>query len=90
MKYVNENFVEEFRNLYDVLIIPLGRAVEETIDNLKEKNIIKENQILRGFPHPSGANVNRLVQFEQNKQAMIKFIEKRFGSNDLQIKKWLR
>lgn len=85
MKYVNENFVEEFRNLYDVLIIPLGRAVKETIDNLKEKNIIKENQILRGFPHPSGANVNRLVQFEKNKQAMIEFIEKRFGSNDLQI-----
>ena len=44
---------------------------------LKDENIIKENQILRGFPHPSGANVNRLVQLEENKEEMINFLKKR-------------
>ena len=31
-----------------------------------------------GFPHPSGANVNRVVQFEDNRDNMIKFIKKHF------------
>ena len=57
--------------------IPLGRAVEEVLCKLKDENIIKENQILMGFPHPSGANVNRLVQLEQNKEEMINFLKKR-------------
>lgn len=29
-----------------------------------------------GFPHPSGANVNRLVQLEENKESMIDFIKR--------------
>ena len=41
------------------------------------QRILKENQILMGFPHPSGANVNRLVQLEQNKEEMINFLKKR-------------
>ena len=41
--------------------------------------IIKENQILVGFPHPSGANVNRVTQFEENKENMIKFIKMYFN-----------
>ena len=59
------------------MLIPLGRAVEELLWKLKDENIIKENQILMGFPHPSGANVNRLVQLEQNKEEMINFLKKR-------------
>lgn len=75
MKYVNKNFIDEFSNLDDVFIIPLGRAVEEVLENLISRNIIKEEQVLKGFPHPSGANVNRLIQLEENKESMIKIIE---------------
>ena len=78
MKYVYENFIEELESLdnpKEVLLIPLGKAVEEVLCKLKEQGIIGENQILTGFPHPSGANVNRLIQFEQNKEDMIKLIE---------------
>lgn len=78
MKYVYENFIEELESLdnpKEVLLIPLGKAVEEVLCKLKEQGIIGENQILTGFPHPSGANVNRLIQFEQNKENMIKLIE---------------
>ena len=80
MKYIYDNFIDEINkidNFEDVLLIPLGRAVEELLWKLKDENIIKENQILMGFPHPSGANVNRLVQLEQNKEEMINFLKKR-------------
>ena len=69
--------INKIDNFEDVLLIPLGRAVEEVLCKLKDENIIKENQILMGFPHPSGANVNRLVQLEQNKEEMINFLKKR-------------
>lgn len=75
MKYVNENFIDEINNLEDVFIIPLGRAVEEVLDELISKNILKKDQVLKGFPHPSGANVNRLPQLKENKEAMIEIIE---------------
>lgn len=79
MKYVYDNFVKEIENLKDVIVIPLGRAVEEVIERLIEMQIIDEKQVLRGFPHPSGANVNRLVQLEENKEVMIKFLKDKFN-----------
>ena len=77
MKYVYENISYNIENLNEVLIIPLGKAVEEVLDNLVNKNIIKESQILRGFPHPSGANGHRLVQLSENKENMIRIIKDR-------------
>ena len=80
MKYIRENFINEIHqigNFEDILLIPLGKAVEEVFCKLKDENLIKDNQILMGFPHPSGANVNRLVQLEANKEKMIDFIKKR-------------
>ena len=81
MKYIYENFVDEFKkieNYKEVLLIPLGRAVEEVLLKLKDGGIIGENQILIGFPHPSGANVNRVKQLEENKENMISFIKNKF------------
>ena len=75
MKYVYDNFVKEVGILEDVIIIPLGRAVEAVLEKLVEMQVINENQILKGFPHPSGANVNRLTQLEENKEVMIKFLK---------------
>ena len=82
MKYVYENFIKELRQIEDynrVILIPLGRAVEEVLLNLAKEKIINEEQILKNFPHPSGANVNRLVQFEENKSEMIDFIKSKFN-----------
>ena len=81
MKYINENFVNELKsldNVGNILIIPLGRSVEEVLYKLCENNIINENQILKGFPHPSGANVNRLIQLKENKENMIEIIKDNF------------
>ena len=74
------DYINEFKNLEkweEILLIPLGKAVEEVLIKLKEYGIVKEEQVLMGFPHPSGANVNRLVQLEQNKEEMINFLKKR-------------
>ena len=82
MKYVYDNFINEFKRLENpenVLLIPLGKAVEEILLKLQEDKIIGENQILLGFPHPSGANVNRVKQFEENKKYMTEFIHKKLG-----------
>ncbi|MGL5381814.1 MAG: hypothetical protein ACRDBA_18020, partial [Clostridium sp.] len=81
MEYVCNNFKEEFNNLNnpsEILLIPLGKAVEEVLDKLVEEKIINEDQILKGFPHPSGANVNRLKQLEENKEEMVKLLKSKF------------
>lgn len=80
MKYVYENFIDEFKsldNFNDILLIPLGRAVEDVLFKLKDDGIINESQILKGFPHPSGANVNRIPQLNENRKDMIKFIKEK-------------
>ena len=82
MKYVYDNFIKELNNienLKDILIIPLGRAVEEVLYKLSEEGIICEKQILKGFPHPSGANVNRVIQLEENRENLIKQIKENSG-----------
>ncbi|EKQ51562.1 MULTISPECIES: hypothetical protein [unclassified Clostridium] len=81
MKYIYNNFVDELKELNNagnILIIPLGRCVEEVLYKLCEIKVINENQILKGFPHPSGANVNRLVQLRGNKEELIKIIRRRY------------
>lgn len=78
MKYVYDNFIKELKdieNFKDILIIPLGKAVEEVLYKLSEEGIINTSQILKGFPHPSGANVNRLAQLEENKEDLINQIK---------------
>ncbi|WP_050816289.1 hypothetical protein [Clostridium sp. DL-VIII] len=78
MKYIYENFVDELKQLNNsdsILIIPLGRCVEAVLFKLSEYKIITRNQILNGFPHPSGANVNRIAQFNENSSKMIQIIK---------------
>lgn len=77
MKYVYDNFINELKslnNFENILLIPLGRAVEEVLVELEDEGIINKNQILKGFPHPSGANVNRVKQLEENKEELTEFI----------------
>ena len=83
LKYVQEYFISELSTLDDVLIIPLGKGVEEALLYLANQNLINESQILKGFPHPSGANAHRFKQFEENKQSMIKQITDWFNEHSL-------
>lgn len=55
--YVKKYFYKEVEKLPNVLIIPLGKAVEEVLEQMIKDDLIKEEQCLLGFPHPSGAMV---------------------------------
>lgn len=71
MNYVIEHFYEELKQLDNYyLIIPLGKAVEEVLEKMVYDKIIKEEQCLFGFPHPSGANGHRREFFELNKEKL--------------------
>lgn len=50
------------------LIIPLGQPVEDALMYLARKEFIAENQILKGIPHPSGANAERIKFFVNEKR----------------------
>jgi hypothetical protein len=62
-----EHFGRQTRLLSDALFVPLGDRVAETLDYLAQEGIIKAAQILRGLPHPSGANAERIAYFLGNK-----------------------
>lgn len=70
MDYVKTFFYPQVELLKDVLIVPLGRCVENVVLELIKEGKLKESQCLLGFPHPSGANVNRKKQFEEEKEQM--------------------
>ncbi|WP_336785699.1 hypothetical protein [Paenibacillus sp. MMO-177] len=73
--YAYQLINSELHALYHTpLIIPLGKAVEMVFKRLLGEKKIGEKQVLWGFPHPSGANGNRLRQFEQSKMEMEKMI----------------
>ena len=81
MRYVRKAFQANFDVLEEkenVLVIPLGRAVEEVLDRLAEEGLLDKTQILHHFPHPSGANVNRIPQLEMYQEGMRTFLEQHF------------
>lgn len=80
--YVKKYFYKEVEKLSNALIIPLGKAVEEVLDKMIKDNLIKEEQCLLGFPHPSGANGHRKNQFEENKDKLLSIVEKYFKDNE--------
>lgn len=84
LKYVNQYFYPQVELLKEALIVPLGKCVEEVLWALIDKRIIEERQCLMGFPHPSGANGHRLIQFSKNKESMKNIIN--FWGEKLQIR----
>jgi len=79
--YAKKYFYNEVEHLSDTLIIPLGKAVEEILQQMIKENLIKEEQCLLGFPHPSGANGHRKSQFEEHKNKLLNIIEEYFKNN---------
>ena len=77
--YVKKYFYEEIKKLPNVLIIPLGKAVEEVLEFMISENLLRREQCLFGFPHPSGANGHRRKQFENNKESLINIIDNYFN-----------
>lgn len=83
--YVKKYFYKEVEKLPNALIIPLGKAVEEVLKQMISDNIIKEEQCLLGFPHPSGANGHRKKQFAENKEKLKCIVEEYFKNNNINL-----
>lgn len=79
--YVEKYFYKELKELPNTLIIPLGKAVEEILELMINNNLIKKENCLLGFPHPSGANGHRKEQFKMNKENLKQIIDKYFANN---------
>jgi hypothetical protein len=51
------------RQVPDALIIPLGPKVIDGLELLVRDGVIQDDRILKGLPHPSGANAERIKYF---------------------------
>ena len=70
LNFIEENFLKELKTLKKAIIIPLGNTVSSTIKYLNNKYDLKLACFLEGFPHPSGANARKNIQFKENKRNM--------------------
>ena len=70
IEFIEKNFLKELKTLKKSIIIPLGNTVSSTIEYLNNKYDLKLACFLKGFPHPSGANARKNIQFKENKRNM--------------------
>ena len=76
LEFIEKNFLKELKILQNSIIVPLGNTVSSTIDYLNKKHQLKLRCFLKGFPHPSGLNVRKNIQFKENKISMIKLLKR--------------
>jgi len=75
LEFIEDNFLKELKILQNSIIIPLGNTVTSTINYLNTKHRLNLKCFLKGFPHPSGLNVRKNIQFDENKNEMIKLLK---------------
>ena len=71
LDFIEKNFLKELKTLKKSIIVPLGNTVSSTIEYLNSKYNLKLSCFLEGFPHPSGANAGKNIQFKKSKKKMI-------------------
>ena len=75
IEFIEKNFLKELKTLKKTIIIPLGNTVSSTIEYLNNKYNLKLTCFLKGFPHPSGANARKNIQFKENRSSMMKLLK---------------
>jgi hypothetical protein len=63
MKFLVECLTEEARVLGHAVWVPLGAQATLAADWLVERGCLESRMVLRGLPHPSGANAERIAYF---------------------------
>lgn len=81
LHFVKEYFEPQASILDNSIYVPLGKSVEEVLKEFCKHGLLREENILFGFPHPSGANGHRVRQFNENKQSMKNILSAFFSSN---------
>ena len=74
LDFLETYFVKELKKLDKTIIVPLGNTVSSTIDYLNNEFKLNLKCFLKGFPHPSGLNVRKDIQFKENKFRMLKLL----------------
>ena len=74
LDFLEAHFVKELKKLDKTIIVPLGNTVSSTIDYLNNEFKLNLKCFLKGFPHPSGLNVRKDIQFKENKVIMLKLL----------------
>ena len=75
IEFIEKNFLKELKTLKKAIIIPLGNTVSSTIEYLNNKYNLNLACFLKGFPHPSGANARKNIQFKENRSSMMKLLK---------------
>ena len=75
LDFIEDNFLKELEIHQNSIIVPLGNTVSSTIDYLNTKHQLKLRCFLKGFPHPSGLNVRKNIQFKENKKEMLRLLK---------------
>ena len=75
IEFIEKNFLKELKTLKKAIIIPLGNTVSSTIEYLNSKYNLKLTCFLKGFPHPSGANARKNIQFKENRSSMMRLLK---------------
>ena len=73
LNIVKSNLPSTLKRFSNALIVPLGRAVEE---GLQVAGVVESSKILKGFPHPSGANGHRIKQFNSEYRRLRSAVSK--------------
>lgn len=68
-QHIKTYFLPEIAQLPNAIYIPFGSSVIEVLYALSSLGYLREEQILDGFPHPSGANAERIKYFLGEKTA---------------------
>ena len=74
LDFIEDNFLKELEIFQGNIIVPLGNAVSTTIDYLNTKHQLKLKCFLKGFPHPSGLNARKNIQFKENREEMCRLL----------------
>ena len=75
LDFIEKNFLQELKTLKKSIIIPIGNTVSSTIEYLNNKYDLKLRCFLKGFPHQSGANARKNIQFNEHKSSMMSLLK---------------
>jgi len=75
IEFIEKSFLKELKTLKKAIIIPLGNTASSTIEYLNNKYNLKLACFLKGFPHPSGANARKNIQFKENRSSMMNLLK---------------
>ena len=69
-RYVQQVLSDELEQVSEVLIVLLGKRVNEALSWLAARGAVDAARVLIGFPHPSGANGHRHQQWKDNAERL--------------------